>query len=55
MHLAEIYDLLVFAFSKKKHYKNPGAEFPRTAHISGDATEGDTLTQGLPPKRLFLL
>ena len=33
LQLREIYDPLVFGFSDRKHYKKPGAEFPRTAHL----------------------
>jgi len=43
MWLAEIYDPSVFGFSEKKHYKKPGAEFPRTAHTLADSMEVDTL------------
>ena len=45
MQLAEIYDPLVFGFSDKKHYKDPGTEFLRTAHASVDAMELDTILQ----------
>jgi hypothetical protein len=45
MRLAEIYVLLVFGFSEKERYKKSRAEFPRTAHTSGDAMEVDTFNQ----------
>jgi hypothetical protein len=50
MRLAEIYAHLVFCFSENRHYKKPGAEFPRTAHTFSDAMEVDTLTQEKIPK-----
>jgi len=40
----------VFVFSDKTSNKKPGAEFPRTAHIFGDAVDFNTLTQEKIPK-----
>jgi len=40
----------VFGFSEKKHYKKPGAKFPRTTDTSGDDIEFDTLIEEKIPK-----